>query len=126
MLAAAILLGITSPAVAEIQSCRQLHNAVFLDEPEEVREILKSGVSVNCRNEIGQTPLMTSAEGGSLQSLVVLLKRGAAVNLRDAFGETVLAYAQKKVSRFQKPDATQLRRLFLAMVERLQRVGARL
>ena len=126
LLAAAILLGLTRPAVAEIQSCRQLHDAVFLDEPDEVSEILESGVSVNCRNEIGQTPLMTSAEVGSLECLVVLLKRGAAVNLRDAFGETALAYAQKKVYRFQKPDAAQLRRLFLAMVERLQRVGARL
>ncbi|MBL6959292.1 MAG: ankyrin repeat domain-containing protein, partial [Rhodospirillales bacterium] len=70
LLAAAILLGLTRPAVAEIQSCRQLHDAVFLDEPDEVSEILESGVSVNCRNEIGQTPLMTSAEVGSLECLV--------------------------------------------------------
>ena len=59
-----ILISTSDPAAAVSPVCRQLHEAVFMDEPPGVQTLLQNGVDPDCRDEIGQTPLITAVEWG--------------------------------------------------------------
>ena len=60
---------------------------------EKVGDMIKTGVSVNCFNWKGTTPLHSSARAGHVAATSYLLKFGANVNQRDKSGKSPLHYA---------------------------------
>jgi ankyrin repeat protein/cytochrome c551/c552 len=80
-----------------------LHRAAAFGPVEMVRDLLKAGAEVNCRDSRGLTPLMFSVatEYQSPEIVKALLQAGADVNARDNTGETALDWAQK----FGYPEA---------------------
>lgn len=70
-----------------------LHAAAY-GTTEEVLGILDSGVDVNARNEGSrETALMTTAGGGNLETVRLLIERGADVNAKSVEGGTALLVA---------------------------------
>lgn len=90
-------------ARADHSPCIDLIEASFMDETEEVLEILSDGkgVDVNCRDGEGQTPLMVAAEGGSLSIVKILLSRGSDPSARDPAGRSSTDRAEYKMSVFE-------------------------
>lgn len=105
--------------------CSQLHEAAFLDEPDEVREALAHGIDINCKDVLGQTALVTAVNGASIDSFEVLINAGARVNVRTEFGQSLLQHTQKKFRAVdQHRGLEQYRDLFQIMIARLQLAGA--
>jgi len=116
---------IASPARADTWSCPQLHEAVFLDEPDEVREVLAHGVDVNCKDVLGHTALVTAVNGASMASFDVLMQAGARVNVRTEFGQSLLQHTKKKFrSVDHQKGLEQYRVLYQTMIGQLQTAGA--
>lgn len=105
--------------------CTALHEAAFLDEPDEAQGLLEHGVDVNCLDVLGQTPLVTAVNGASMATFDLLLAAGAKVDVRTEFGQTLLAHTQKKYASFSAHDGERFRALFSTMVVRLEGAGAR-
>lgn len=81
--------------------------AVFLavgkNDPAAVRAALSSGVSPDCRNFIGLTPLIFAASTGHQEAAEALLKAGAAVNAESPVGSALTiaeAEGQGGMARF--------------------------
>ena len=110
-------------ALADHDKCIALHDAAFLDEPDEVRQLLNSGVSVNCENPFGNTPLITALEGASEDTIGLLLEYGADVNALNEYGETPLQQARYQLSKFNGEKPERYARLFMDVIENLQRAG---
>lgn len=55
---------------------------------EQVRQLLVLGVAVDCRNHLGQTPLIVAARGGHVDTVELLLRHGADVNAYDDWNTT--------------------------------------
>lgn len=112
-------------AKADHMDCTSLHEAAFLDEPDEIRDLIAHGVDVNCRDTLGHTALVTAVNGASLDSFEVLMKAGALVNVRTEFGQSLLKHTKKK---FRSVDhhkgLEQYRDLYQSMIARLQTAGA--
>ena len=124
-IASVILALSATTAHAETWSCPQLHEAVFLDEPDEVREVLAHGVDVECKDVLGHTALVTAVNGASLASFDVLLSSGAKVNVRTEFGQSLLQHTKKKFSSVDhQKGLEQYRVLYKNMIARLQTAGA--
>jgi len=70
----------TNGSIAQTNAELVLVNAASIGNLEEVKELLKSGVNVNARNDKGSAPLMTAASGGSSVIVRFLLDNGADVN----------------------------------------------
>lgn len=122
---AALSLGGVSPAWAgHGGDCAALHEAAFLDEPDEARVLLTHGVDVNCLDVLGQTPLVTAVNGASLETFDLLLAAGANVDVRTEFGQSLLAHTKKKYASFSVQGGGNFRTLFSTMVARLQSAGA--
>jgi len=64
----------TNGSIAQTNAELALVNAASIGNLEEVKELLKSGVNVNARNDKGSTPLMTAASGGSSVSWFSLMR----------------------------------------------------
>jgi len=112
-------------AHADPWSCPQLHEAAFLDEPDEVRDALAHGVDVECKDILGHTALVTAVNGASLASFDVLLRSGAKVNVRTEFGQSLLQHTKKKFSSVDhQKGLEQYRALYKNMIARLQTAGA--
>lgn len=81
-----------------------LCDAVFADDIENVREMIKGGVDVNAPNQQGSTALHIAALNGRLTLVEELLKNGAQVNITNRWGYTPLQDAirnkQKEVKQF--------------------------
>jgi hypothetical protein len=61
-----------------------------------VREILRSGVSVDAKDEFGETALQKAAQAGQSEMVKLLLAHGADANHKNQFGQTALDIAAKK------------------------------
>ena len=123
--AAIAFCALSSPAWAEHGGeCAALHEAAFMDEPDEARDLLAHGVDVNCLDVLGQTPLITAVNGASLETFDLLLTAGAKVDVRTEFGQTLLAHIKKKYASFSAKDGERFRVLFNTMVVRLESAGA--
>jgi ankyrin repeat protein len=57
-------------------------------------EIVCHGMSVNCIDAMGETPLMKATQGGHVETVKYLLLHGANVHATDHFGQTALTLAQ--------------------------------
>ncbi len=90
-------------AKADHNPCIDLIEASFMEETENVLEILAdgAGVDVDCRDDDGQTPLMIAAEGGSLGIVKILLNWGSDPSAKDSFGRSSLDRAEYKMSLFE-------------------------
>ena len=60
----------------------------------EVASFLDSGVTVDCSDDRGRTPLMVACWAGRLEVVELLLQRGADVNARNSSGTTAFMYAK--------------------------------
>jgi len=60
-----------------------------------VLELLNRGVSANCKDRVGETPLHRSAQSGNNAICVSLLDHQASVNAQTTSGDTPLHYAAK-------------------------------
>lgn len=114
---------------------RQLVEAIRLDDPVKVQELLKADVDVDFRDAAtGLTPLAAAAWYGRADILDLLLRRGASVNdvphgLREeriAVSSVPLTQrgAMRAVSRGDTALITAIRHGDQAMLERLLRAGA--
>ena len=124
-IASAILALSATTAQADTWSCPQLHEAVFLDEPDEVREVLAHGVNVDCKDVLGHTALVTAVNGASMASFEVLMSSGAKVNVRTEYGQSLLQHTKKKFTSVDRQKGLeQYRVLYKNMIARLQTAGA--
>ncbi len=103
--------------------CRSLHEAAFLDEPDEVAALLAAHVDVNCRDDIGQTPLITAAAGGSLESVRRLLAAGAETAASDPMGWSATAHARDALSRLTMAGADRYRRIYGDIIRLIEAAG---
>nr|MDH4225467.1 ankyrin repeat domain-containing protein [Deltaproteobacteria bacterium] len=61
-----------------------------------VQQLLAAGADPKARNQAGNTPLMSAAEGGKPEVMALLLDSGTPVNARNTLGMTALAWAALK------------------------------
>ena len=104
--------------------CTALHEAAFLDEPDEARQLLAHGADVNCLDVLGHTPLVTAVNGASKETFEALLAAGARIDVRTEYGQTLLAHTKKKHASFTTAAGKHYRALYGDMVVLLLRVGA--
>jgi len=126
MAAALLAAALPGPARAIDGTCLALLEAAFLDEPDEVREILAAGIDVNCHDQDHQTALMIAAEGGSLASSRVLLEHGARADVRDDFGRTAMDRAVSRLPYYRQPGGTKLRLVYEGVIRLLKNAGSSL
>jgi len=120
-----IFAGAASVRGQDAWACESLHEAAFLDEPDEVRDALAHGVDVECKDVLGQTALVTAVNGASIGSFDVLISAGAEVNVRTEYGNSLLQHTKRKFrSVDQQKGMEQYRNLFQTMIVRLQTAGA--
>jgi RIO-like serine/threonine protein kinase len=65
-------------------------------QEEHLLEILGHGVAVDCKDAMGETPLMKAARHGHLRIVKHLILNRAQVNEKDHFGQTALTMARLK------------------------------
>lgn len=118
------LMIMNGPAKAGHDDCVALHEAAFMDEPQDVRDLIRHGADINCLDVLGQTPLITAVNGASIDSFTILLDAGAKVDVRTEFGQTLLAHTKKKYASFNSTAGRRFRALYGDMVARLERAGA--
>jgi len=108
-----------------VWSCPQLHEAAFLDEPEEVRQVLAHGIDVNCTDVLGHTALVTAVNGASVHAFDILMLSGAQVNVRTEFGQSLLQMTRNKFSSVDRQKGMeQYRDLYKTMIAQLLSAGA--
>jgi len=81
----------------------ELITAIKRKNLKEIKDIIKSGASVNAKDSVKITPLMWGARIGSVKIAKFLIEKGADVNAKDIGGMTALMYAKaychEKVAR---------------------------
>jgi ankyrin repeat protein len=88
----AVLLALTSLAVAADVSNRDFYNAIRQNDLAQLKQLLAAGSDVNLRDPRGSTPLMQAAAIGSLEAMKLLLKAGADVNAKNGLDATALIW----------------------------------
>ncbi|XP_076298784.1 uncharacterized protein LOC143217929 isoform X2 [Lasioglossum baleicum] len=79
----------------EIQK-QKLFEAIERNNIGDVKELINHGVSIDAKNNDGQTPLHYAAKSDKLEVVKYLIeKKGANVNVKDNDGQTPLHYAAK-------------------------------
>ena len=63
-----------------------LHVAASRNDHRAAGLLLKAGVDVNCRGDMGSTPLHYAVKRGSVEVIRVLLEHGASKTLKNEFG----------------------------------------
>jgi len=121
----ALLLTPFSSPQASHDPCIDLIEAAFLDEAEEMADLFADGVSANCQDHDGETPLMLAAEGGSVAAIRILLAHGAEVNVWDRNGQSALDRARSKISLFHMKGAERYHLIYTGIVDLLVSLGAR-
>lgn len=58
------------------------------DDDDAMGDLLARGVSVNCKDDDGYTPLHWAAERGNVKKVWLLLRSGASLTAKDKFGDT--------------------------------------
>ncbi|WP_086930456.1 ankyrin repeat domain-containing protein [Agarilytica rhodophyticola] len=83
-----------------------LHQAAYRGDVDEMKKLIKSGVSVDSLNSEGATPLHWAAFKGHLPAAKLLLRHGANVNAATKKGSTPLRLAtthkKQEVIKFLK------------------------
>lgn len=116
---------LAGPTQAGHSTCTELHEAAFLDEPQEIRTVLAHGLDVNCKDVLGHTALVTAVNGASIDSFDMLMRAGAQVNVRTEFGQSLLDHTKKKFRSVDRQKGMEhYRDLFQSMIARLQMAGA--
>ncbi len=77
-------------------SFQSLHEATLLTEVDVCKFLLKFGVPLDARNELGQTALMIAAEAGHRELIELYLAYDASLDLIDSDGHTALMLAASK------------------------------
>lgn len=113
-----------NPASAHHPNCTALHEAAFLDEPDELSELINHGTNLECLDVLGQTPLVTALNGASAQSFDMLLHAGAKVNVRTEYGQSLLTHAHEKYASLDFAGAASFRSLYQNMIVSLEAAGA--
>lgn len=65
-------------------------HAARVDNVDVISELIKLGVSVNCKDDKGYTPLIIACYNNRLNAVHALLDHGAAIDEADANGNTAL------------------------------------
>ncbi len=91
---------------ARVSGATPLHAAVYYQQADAVRELLRRKANVNARNGLGLTPLHNCASSGTEEIAEMLLANGAAINITSKAGKTPLAYAIEK----NRPDIAEVLR----------------
>ena len=71
------------------------------DRANTVKVLLDAGLDIEIKNPQGQTPLITAAEVGALDTVDLLLKNGADVNAQTNDGENAISFAVKGAYDYQ-------------------------
>ncbi|OGV37924.1 MAG: hypothetical protein A2X48_01325 [Lentisphaerae bacterium GWF2_49_21] len=64
--------------------------------PDALKILLASGINVNIKTNLGETPLMRAAESGNLQNVELLCDSGADINAETNYGWTAAIFAARK------------------------------
>lgn len=88
----------------DVDGTTPLHWAVYRDDEQEVRRLIKAGADVNARNDYGSTPLSEAAVAGNVKVIRWLLEAGAEVDGANHDGQTPLMI----ISRTGNVEAAEL------------------
>jgi hypothetical protein len=75
---------------------RALLEAAETGQVERLKKLVRQGVDLEARDEMGETALMKAAHKGYINTVKLLLANGADVNARNPFGETALSLATRE------------------------------
>ena len=75
----------------------KLSDEVNMGHLEEVERLLEQGVDINCKNSIGNTPLMEAVRTGQAEMVRLLLNSGADTVVTNYYGQT----AQEMAAQMQ-------------------------
>lgn len=109
----------SNEAAASHDNCQDLHAAAYMDEPQELTELIEHGADLECRDAINQTPLITATEGASIAAFSILIGKGADIYARDEIGQTALDKAKDKLAFFDTPGGETYRQLYQRMIQML-------
>jgi ankyrin repeat protein len=95
--------GKTPIAVAKSEGCNEivellrargatesLHDAVIIEDANDLKRLIASGADVNAMDENGQTPLHVAASRGSKKMVELLIEKGARTEAKNISGQTAL------------------------------------
>lgn len=74
----------------------KLSDEVNMGHLEEVERLLKQGADINCKNPIGNTPLMEAVYTGQVEMILLLLNFGADTSVTDYYGMTAQEMAAQR------------------------------
>ena len=73
-----------------------LSEAAELGQVERIKRLIRRGVDLEARDEMGETALMKAAHKGYINTVKLLLANGADVHAKNPFGETALSLAARQ------------------------------
>ena len=73
----------------------KLSNELNMGHIEEVERLLEQGADINCKDALGNTPLMEAAYTGQPDMVRLLIKAGADAAARNIFGRTARRLAEE-------------------------------
>jgi ankyrin repeat protein len=76
---------------------QKLLHAAVQGRISDMEALLDSGVSIECKDRFGQTPLYMSVQNAHIDACEFLIKRGARLDNKDEFGRTPLDLAIQMV-----------------------------
>jgi hypothetical protein len=75
---------------------RTLIEAAEQGQVERIKKLIRAGVDLGTRDEMGETALMKAAHRGFINTVKLLIANGADVNAKNPFGETALSLATRE------------------------------
>ncbi len=73
----------------------KLSDEVNMGHVEEVKHLLEQGADINCKNALGNTPLMEAAYTGQPDMVRLLMQAGTDAAARNLFGRTARRLAEE-------------------------------
>jgi predicted Ser/Thr protein kinase len=89
LLGRAIRAGRPDPSTVLLQAAEE-------GQVERVKKLIRKGVNLEARDEMGETALMKAAHKGYIHTVKLLLANGADVHAKNPFGETALSLASRE------------------------------